>query len=129
HTRQVLSPFGRGLSFARPGSHSQCLPRHTATHDTGIDASKMMEYPKRKFVTAVTSSEAGSEHVNRAVDTDAPPAPQTWVPRAAEAGRLWSQIPPTRRACPRRAAAGGVEARRQLGQRAKGYAATAELIA
>jgi hypothetical protein len=28
---------------------------------------KMMEYPKRKFVTAVTSFEAGSEHVNRAV--------------------------------------------------------------
>jgi hypothetical protein len=64
-----------GLSFARPGSHSQCLPRPTATHDTGINASKMMEYPKRKFVTAVTSSEAGSEHVNRAVDTDAPSAP------------------------------------------------------
>src|SRR5262245_3936842 len=92
HTRQVPPSPVRfsvqtGLSFARPGSHSQCLPRPTATHDTGIDASKMMEYPKRKFVTAVTSSEAGSEHVNRAVDTDAPPVPQTWVPVAAEAGR------------------------------------------
>ena len=46
----------------------------------------MMEYPKRKFVTAVTSFEAGSEHVNRAIDTDAPPSPLAEFPVAAEAG-------------------------------------------
>jgi hypothetical protein len=63
------------------------LARQTATHDTRVDASKMMEYPKRKFVTAVTSFEAGSEHVNRAIDTDAPPSPLAEFPVAAEAGR------------------------------------------
>jgi hypothetical protein len=46
----------------------------------GVDASEIWEYPKRKFVTAVTSSEAESEHVNRAVDTDASLVPQPGFP-------------------------------------------------
>src|SRR5436305_943469 len=82
------------LSFARPGSHSQCLPRPAATNDTGIDASKMMEYPKRKFVTAVTSSEAGSEHVNRAVDTDAPPVPPNLGSCSCRSGQALVSNPP-----------------------------------
>jgi len=49
------------------------LARQRATHDTRVDASKMMEYPKRKFVTAVTSSEAGSIAATWTVDTEAPP--------------------------------------------------------
>jgi hypothetical protein len=56
------------------------IARQTATQTSASDASEIWEYPKRKFVTAVTSSEAESEHVNRAVDTDASLVPQPGFP-------------------------------------------------
>jgi hypothetical protein len=68
------------------------LARQTATPDTRVDASKMMEYPKRKFVTAVTSSEAGTEHVNGAVDTDAPQSPNLGS-RSCRSGQAHSLHP------------------------------------
>jgi hypothetical protein len=72
---RFISPFGRGSRLrALVVTANACPDRRPRTTPASMRP-KMMEYPKRKFVTAVTSSEAGSEHVNRAVDTDAPSAP------------------------------------------------------
>jgi|SRR5690349_19343957 hypothetical protein len=58
-----------------------------------------------QLVMAVTANEAGSNACYVDGRYGSTPLPPNGFPVAAEAGRLQSQIPPTRRACPRHVSA------------------------